>query len=173
VGVVASTPYVPSIAVDAVITALIGFLQPFVGSTQIVRGQVNLVSPPPGAFVKVTEINRVLLETPWVAGSKANAQINITGPMRLEVQVDFYGLTAGDQAAAVQAVYRTSYSVSQFPAGIAPLYCTDAHQSPLTTGEEQYEARWTLTASLQYDPVVYIPLQFATALKVNILEDIL
>jgi hypothetical protein len=131
------------------------------------------VPPPAAPFVKVTEVNRVLLETPWVAFSKANAQANITGPMRLDVQVDFYGITAGDQAAAVQAVYRTSYAVAQFPAGIAPLYCTDAHQSPLTTGEEQYLARWTITASLQYDPVVYIPLQFATALKVNILEDII
>jgi hypothetical protein len=50
------------------------------------------------------------------------------------------------------------------------LYCSDGHQMPLTTGEQQYETRWTLTASLQYNPTVSIPQQSANTLAVNIME---
>jgi hypothetical protein len=172
----ASTPFVVNIAVDTIIAALGAFIQPFVGSAQIIQGQQNRVPPPaPDPYVKLTPVLRVLLRTPTVSGV-ANAQTSITTGMRLDVQVDFYGPTAGDQAAAVETVYRTSYTVEQFTpsvSGIAPLYCTDAHQAPLTNAEQQYEARWTLTASLEYNPVVYIPQQSATKIKVNILEDIL
>lgn len=166
-----STPYTPSIIVDAVISALGSFLQPFVGTSPIVRGQTNRVPMPTDGFVKLTEILQVDLETPIVS-NPANAQVSITGPKRIDIQVDFYGPSAGDQCAAVKGVFRTSYCVAQFPAGIAPLYCSDAHQAPLITGEEQYLARWTITASLQYNPIVYISQQSATALSINILEDL-
>jgi hypothetical protein len=170
---VSSTPFVVSIAVDAVIDALGSFLTPLVGSCPIVRGQQNRVPPPadPPGFVKLTEILRVDIETPTVSGV-ANGQVSITSPKRFDIQVDFYGISSGDQSAAVQGVFRTAYAVAQFPTGIAPLYCSDAHQAPLTTGEEQYEARWTLTASLQYNPSVYIPQQSATKLGPVILEDL-
>lgn len=167
-----STPYLVSIAVDAVIDSLVGFIQPFVGAAQIVRAQVNRVSMPHDPFVLLTEIMQVDLETPTVSGV-ANAQVNILGPKRIDIQVDFYGPAAGDQCAAVKTVFRTAYTCAQFPAGIAPLYCSDGHQGPLINSEQQYESRWTLTASLQYNPLVYLPQQSADVLALNIVEDLL
>lgn len=165
------TPYVPSLAVDDVITALGGFLQPLVGqSTQIIRGQQNRVAPPPGPFVELTELRQIDLETPSGAFSAANAQVSFTGPGQIDIQVDFYGPAAGDWCRAVKTVFRTWYATSAFPDGIKPLFCTDSSQAPLTTGEEQYLDRWTITASLQYNPVVAIPQQSADTLAVNILE---
>ena len=152
-----------SITVDDVITALGGLLAPFCGDAQIIRGQQNRVAPPAGAFVELTEIMRASIETPTV-GSVVGGQSTITGPQRLDIQMDFYGPLAGNQSAAIAAIFRTGYACSQFPDGIAPLYCSDARQSPLTTGEEQYEQRWTMTASLQYNPAVTLPQQFATQL---------
>ena len=167
-----TAPYIVSITVDAVIAALGSFLTPFCPSTPIVRGQQNRVPPPPGAFVKLTEIMQVDIETPTV-GAVASAQVSVLSPKRIDVQIDFYGPSAGDQCAAVKGIYRTFYAVAMFPAGIAPLYCSDGHQAPLTTGEEQYLQRWTITASLQYNPALYIPQQSATALGPVIINDLL
>jgi hypothetical protein len=165
-----SAPFVVSIAVDAVITALGAFLQPFGGEgCPIIRGQQNRVSPPSqDPFIKLTEILIVDLSTPIVLSDPANSQVVITGPARIDVQVDFYGPTAGDLCKAVKGVYRSAYAVAQFPAGIAPLYCDDGRQSPLIDAEQQYEARWTMTASLQYNPSVAIPQQSATVATVTI-----
>lgn len=165
--------YQISIAVDDVIDALKAFLTPFVTPAPIIRGQQNRVPMPVGGFVELTEILQVDLETPTVANDSANNQTTITGPKRIDIQIDFYGPSSGDQCAAVKGVFRTYFSTAAFPANIQPLYCSDGHQAPLTDAEQQYESRWNLTASLQYNPTVSIPLQFATALKMNIVDDLL
>ena len=176
-----TTLYIPSILVDDVISALIAFLQPFVGNvstpnvpTPIVRGQQNLVNPPQPAFVKVTEINRRNLDVPVFCNSKDAdvQQASLTNSKQIDVQIDFYGSNAGDWSAAIENVFRSPYAPDQFPAGMAPLYCSDAHQAPLITGEEQYEFRWVITASLEYNPVVIISQQSATQLKTTIFEDL-
>lgn len=173
--------YVPSITIDDVITDLIAFLQPFVGNTvtpndptPIVRGQVNQVNPPQPAFVKVTEILRRPLDTPVFENStdKNIQQATVTNTKQFDIQIDFYGSNAGDWSAAFENVWRSPYSPDQFPAGIAPLYCSDAHQAPLITGEEQYENRWVITASLEYNPVVIVSQQSAIQIETNIFEDI-
>lgn len=165
-------PYVPSIAIDNVIVALGGFLGPFVGGSEIVRGQGNRVSMPADGFVVLTELLQVDLETPTVSGV-SSGQVNILTPKRIDVQIDFYGPPAGDWCTAVKTVYRTSYAVDQFPAGIAPLYCSDGVQGALTNAEKQYESRWILTASLQYNPSLYVPQQAATQLKMALVDDLL
>lgn len=167
-----TTPYLPSIVIDKVIGALGVFLTPFVGGAQIVRAQVNRVAPPVGPFVELTELLQVDLETPTTVDDGVNLVASITGPKRIDVQIDFYGDSSGDQCTAVKTVFRSPYAPAQFPANIAPLYCSDGHQAPLITAEQQYASRWTLTASLQYNPAVTIPSQSATAIAVNILEEI-
>ena len=44
--------------------------------------------------------------------------------------------------------------------------------TPLVTGEEQYDERWILTASLQYNPIVTIPQQSADALSVSQIKEL-
>jgi hypothetical protein len=184
----ASTPYIPSITVDQVIAQLISFLQPFVGNvgaapdytitpnvpTQIIRGQQNRTNPPQGPFVKVTEINRKNLDTPTFTNSAVVdvQQASVANTKQLDVQIDFYGSDAGDWAAAIETIWRSAYAADQFPAGMAPLFCSDAHQGPLITGEQQYEFRWVITGSLEYNPSVIIPQQSATVLKTNVFEDL-
>ena len=167
-----ATPYISSIAIDAVIDALKAFIQPFVGTNPVVRGQVNRVPMPLTGFVVLTELLEVDLETPSTQLDSANDQLTITAPTQINVQVDFYGPSAGDQCKAVKTVFRSVYSPAQFPDGIKPLYCSDGLQSPLISGEEQWESRFTITASLQYNPVVVVPQQSANALSVNEFEDI-
>lgn len=166
------TQYVPSITVDDVITALGAFIQPFVGSAQIIRAQVNRVPPPQGSFVELTELLQIDLEYPRNWYDKTNQQRDIIGPKRIDVQADFYGFSSGDWCSAVKTAFRTPYGVAQFPAGIAPLYTDDGHELPLITGEEQYERRWALTCALQFNPIIVVPLQSADTLSVNTVEDI-
>lgn len=159
--------YTASITIDNVIDALADFLQPFVGTAEIVRAQSNRVPMPVSPCVVLTELLQVDLETPILDGYGTINQITSKGPKRIDVQIDFYGPAAGDQCAAVKSIYRTPYATSQFPGNIQPLYCSDGIQSPLLTGEEQWQSRWTLTASLQYNPVVTVPQQFADQASVN------
>lgn len=161
------TLYVPSITVDAVIEALAAFIQPFVGSAKIVRGQQNRVAQPPDPCVILTELLDSDLETPTETNDSVNQLLTLVTPARFDIQIDFYGTSAGDQCKAVKTVFRSSYAVSQFPDGIAPLYCSDGIQSPLTTAEMQWAQRWLLTASLQYNPQVVVPQQSATAATVT------
>lgn len=167
-----TTPYTTSIIVDAVIGSLGAFIQPFIGDAPIERGQNNRVSMPKSGFVELTEILQIDLETPTSVDDGELLQVTITGPKQIDIQVDFFGPTSGDWSTAVKTVYRSPYAPAQFPDGIKPLFCSDSHQAPLVNAEQQYEARWTLTASLQYNPAVVIPSQSAIALAVNILEDI-
>jgi hypothetical protein len=164
--------YLPSITIDQIIDSLADFLQPFCPSAQIVRGQENRSAPPASPFVLLTEILQSPLETPTYSNSTDVdvQQADIQGKVRIDIQIDFFGLEAGDFATAVETVYRTPYACAQFPAGIQPLYCSDAHQGPFVTAEEQYEGQWTITASLQYNPALVVPNQSATELSVNILE---
>jgi hypothetical protein len=168
----APTQYVASIAVDSVIEAIGAFIQPFVGSAQIVRAEVNRVAPPNGPFVLLTEILQCDLEYPRTRYDNEWLQTNIIGPKRIAVQADFYGPLSGDWCACVKQALRSPYGASLFPVGIAPLYTDDGHQAPLITGEEQYLRRWALTLQLQYNPVVVIDAQSADVLKMNIVEDV-
>lgn len=163
----APAQYVPSITVDDVIDALGAFIQPFIGNKQIIRGQVNRVSPPIGPFVELTEILQCDLEYPRNWYDTTNLQRNMIGPKRIAIQADFYGPDSGDWCSTVKTVFKTPYGASQFPSGIAPLYTDDGREAPLITGEQQYERRWVLTLNLQMNPIVVVPLQSAEALKMN------
>jgi hypothetical protein len=159
--------FVPSVAVDDVIDALKAYLAPFCIGAEVVRGQVNRVSMPPGPCVILTEILSVDLSTPITDMIPAGITANITGPKQIDVQIDFYGASAGDFAAATKNAFRAGYGFEKFPATVKPLYMSDAHQHPLTTGEQQYESRWTATASMQYNPTVTVPQDYADAATMN------
>lgn len=159
--------YSVSITVDNVIDALADFLQPFVGTAEIVRAQANRVPMPQGPCVVLTELLQVDLETPSITDDPLVNQMAAASPKRIDIQIDFYGPSAGDWCAAVKGVYRTPYAPAQFADGVKPLYCSDGLQSPLVTGEQQWESRWTLTASLQYNPIVTVPQEFADVLVPN------
>ncbi len=167
------TNYVSSVTVDQVIDALKVFLTPFVGGSQIVRAQANRVAMPPNPCVVLTELLQVDLSIPAtdyqppVDPIPALGTATIRGPSRIDVQCDFYGVQAGEFCKLAQTLFRSSWGYSQFPATIKPLYTSDGVQAPLVTGEQQYESRWTLTVSMQYNPVVTVPQDFADVAVVH------
>ncbi len=163
--------YTSSITVDQVVKALADFIQPFVDGAEIVRAQVNRVPMPTDPCVVLTELLQVDLETPTASYDGATLT-SISTPKRIDIQIDFYGDFAGDYCNAIKTVFRTIYACDQFGPEIAPLYCSDGIQAPLITAEQQWQQRWTLTASLQYNGAVTAPQQFADELSTDQIIDV-
>ena len=159
--------YTSSINVDQVIDALADFLAPFVPGAQVVRAQVNRVAMPSNPGVVLTEMLQVDLSVPATEYQPDAGTATIEGPTRVDIQIDFYGEQAGEFCRTVKTAFRSHWGFSHFPANIKPLYTSDGIQAPLVTGEQQYESRWTLTASLQYNPIVTVPQDFADVLVPN------
>ena len=158
--------YTASITVDQVIDALAVFLAPFVPGAEVVRAQVNRVAMPPNPCVILTEMMQVDLTVPATDYQPDVDTATIYGPTRIDVQIDFYGAQAGEFCKTVKTAFRSHWGYEHFPANIKPLYTSDGMQSPFTTGEQQYESRWTMTASMQYNPTVTGPQDFADDLGV-------
>jgi len=153
--------YTSSITIDAVIDALADFLQPFVGNAEIIRAQVNRTAMPKNPCVVLTELLQVDLSVPRTEYQPVDNTATIHGPARIDIQIDFYGVQAGEFCKTVKSAFRSEWGFARFPANIKPLYTSDGLQSPLITGEQQYESRWTLTATLQYNPTVIVLQEFA------------
>lgn len=153
--------YTSSIIVDEVIDALADFLTPLVDGATIARAQTNRVAMPPSPCVILTELLEVDLAIPYENYQPNDNTTMIHGATRIDIQVDFYGVQSGDFCKAAKAAFRSQWGFAQFPANIKPLYTSDGLQSPLITGEKQYESRWTVTVSIQYNPIVTVPQEFA------------
>lgn len=171
-----TTPtYAPNVTIDNVIDALASFIQLFVGTAQIVRGQQSRVAQPPDPCVVLTELLSSDLETPTVTMDNVNQILSVITPGRIDIQIDFYGSSAGDQCKAVKTFFRTNYAADQFSninPSIVPLYCSDGIQAPLVSAEMQWEQRWTMTASLQYNPQVTVAQQSAVGVFINSLNNV-
>jgi hypothetical protein len=160
--------YISSITVDDVIDELRAFILPFMRGGEVVRGQNNRTPLPSDPCAVLTEILRTDLQIPYPRYSAFVAVASLQSATRIDVQIDVYGLVAGDITQAIVAAFRTEWGFDRFSAEVKPLYCSDAHQSPLITGEKQFESRWTVTASLQYNPTVSVPQQYADVADVII-----
>ena len=160
--------YVADITIDQVIEALAKFIQPFVNPAQVVRAQVNRVPMPSNPCVVLTEMMQVDLSVPATEYQPNDNTATVYGPARIDVQIDFYGAQAGEFCKTVKTAFRSHWGFANFPDNIKPLYTSDGIQSPLLTGEQQYESRWTLTAYMQYNPTVVLPQDFADELSANV-----
>lgn len=164
--------YAPSIVSDTIIDALAAYMSPFMLGGQVVRGQVNRVPLPPAPCAVLTELRQKDLAVPWSDYDELNAAIDITGPTQIDIQIDIYGEQSSNICRAISTAFRSGWGFDRFPLSIKPLYMSDGIQSPLITGEKQYENRWTITAYLQYNPVTTVPQDSANALALESVIDV-
>jgi hypothetical protein len=142
--------------IDIAIVAVADFLQPLIPSATIVRGQVNDVPAPLPPSIVITEVGKPQYTT---TRSKLNYLIGTMTylqPVQLRLQIDFYGNTGGEMSGIATTMLRSLYGTENFPDGVEPLYCTDPFQAPLTTGEKQFEVRWTMELYVQYNAPVTV-----------------
>lgn len=137
--------------IDAAVVAVADFLQPLMpAGTQIVRGQVNDVPAPMPPSIVITEIGQPQYTTTRKQPIAIDGTQTYVMPVQLRFQLDFYGWGGGEMSNITTTMIRSIYPEGRFPEGVKPLYCTDAFQSPLMTGEKQFEARWTQELYVQY-----------------------
>ena len=159
----------PTIDIDMVIEALGAFVQLFMQGGVVTRAQVNRVPFPEVPNAVLTELLTVDIDLPYGTYELASSSLStIHGPQRIDIQIDVYGALAGEIITAIKTAFRSEWAASQFPESIKPLYTDDGIQAPLVTGEQQYESRWTLKASLQYNPTMTVPQQFADVSTVTV-----
>ncbi|QHJ83105.1 MAG: hypothetical protein [Caudoviricetes sp.] len=150
--------------IDAAVVAVADFLQPLMPvGTQIVRGQVNDVPAPLPPSIVITEIGQPQYTTTRKQPITVGGTQTYVMPVQLRFQLDFYGWSGGEMSNITTTMIRSLYPEDKFPEGVKPLYCTNAFQSPLMTGEKQFEARWTQELYVQYNaPVTVVQESFNT-----------
>lgn len=165
--------YVIDATEDVLMQVLGDFLTAILG-IEVSQGQLNRVPEPRGPnFIIMTPSRRVILATTTHSEIDDELEQAVTRQRstRADVQLDFYGPQSADNAQVFTTLFRDDYGCEAMEGtGVQPLYCDDGHQMPLVNGEFQYEARWTVSASLQINPLVSTPAQFADTLTPILVE---
>jgi hypothetical protein len=98
-------------------------------------------------------------------------------PVEWTVQCDVHGPNSGDNARIIDTLFRSETGVNTFIAsatalglptdyGVIPLYCDEARYLPFLNDQQQVEYRWVLELRMQINPIVSVPLDFATSIDV-------
>ena len=167
--------YQISITEDNIFTAVRNWLITCLNG-EMVQGWTNRVSTPAGDFVVMSGLVKEVLSSntrlyedpvdPEATGFQVNKQ-----SVDYHIQLDVYGPSAGDSASILSAAFHSDraypFFAAQTPPGIAPLYMEDPKQSPIVTGEQQYDQRWTMVIHLQFKPAITDVQEFADELSVS------
>lgn len=138
-----------------VFRAMVTFFKSFIpDGVEIVQAQDNRVSMPKGGFIAMNNTGMDRLSFNIDRYQPVPQGKTILTPTRYSMQLDFYGPISQTWAMQTVALFRDEYATQIFPSNIQPLYADDPVQIPLIDGEAQYEQRWKLVASLQYNPIL-------------------
>ncbi len=163
----------PVLTDDAIITALRAFLLAVLpDGVEVVLGQVNRVPEPTSLdHVIITPARREQLSTTTHSYSMATGMSVVARSNAVHFQLDVYGPNSTDNVQVIATLFRDAWGCDFLaPYQVQPLYCDDGRQMPLVNGEYQYEDRWTMTAAVQANPPVAVPVDFAANVAVNMVE---
>ncbi|MGV3346412.1 LIC_12616 family protein [Enterobacteriaceae bacterium LUAb1] len=148
--------------IDDVIDGIAGFVEPVCGRCYV--AQSDRVPMGKGVFCMLTPLRFKRLSTSREinrdTGDPSTSSVGFTEVRQADIQIDIYGEKAGDRAIAIETLIRTGHAYRAIKAvdeRIAPLYSTDAIQTPMINAENQWEERYTITLSLQVHITVDVP----------------
>ncbi|CND00628.1 phage neck terminator protein [Yersinia enterocolitica] len=148
--------------IDNIIDTLADFVEPICGRVQ--QAQVDRVPMPKGEFCIMTPLKPKRLSTTREinqdTGSPSTSAMGYTEVRQLDIQVDIYGPNAADRAVMLETVFTSDYAyqkIKDIDSRLAPLYSSDAFNSAMINGENQYQDRWTLTLTVQPHITVSFP----------------
>lgn len=169
--------YAVSITQEQLYEKLSTFLQSVTGLSQqlTLQGLPNRSAMPPAApgfttmqFARVGRLNYNIVT--WDPTDPAPESIQVEVHVKLRAQVDFYGATSGDWATIFEGLWKDETACLALEPLADPLYTNEPMLAPLEDDEQQYEQRWTVEAFLQYNPVISVPMQFASSLTVTLIN---
>jgi hypothetical protein len=157
-----------------VYTAMIAFVKSVVPTgVRVVRALPNRVpvaAPQPGYVVVQAMLNsrlRQQIDTFMTGGNAPPTTSTIEQGIEVPFQIDCYGASAQDFAAAIATCFQDDYGAVALAPSCVPLFCNEGRQIPLTNEELAYEERWSLDAHVQWNPVATITQQYADALMLT------
>lgn len=160
-----------SLSETHVFTALRNFLLAVLpAGMEVVQTQDNGVPMPTGPFVAMNNIGIKRLSTNKAIYDNTAQTKGMEVSTMYSVQLDFYGPVADSCAAIVQTLFRDEVGIRLFSDSVVPLYADDPQQMTMINGEQQFEQRWRVEVCMQYNPVVTMPQQSATAAKVGLVN---
>lgn len=138
---------------------------------EVIQGYDNQVPQPAGNHVVMTPLLQNRLRTNQVTDDGLLQTAAYEMGTEMLMQLDVYGdLTAGTVAAAIATMWRSDPACEALAPVCQPLHADQPRQIPCVTGEEQYLTRWTITASLQYNPVTVATQQSADTVVVGLIN---
>jgi hypothetical protein len=163
---------------DEVFTALRAFLVSVLpAGVEVIQGQDNRVPEPRAAsYVTMTPLRIPQLSSATEDLDTLGLNLTVTQSSEFVVQLDVHGTgatpSASDNAGIITVMFRSGYGTDFFDAtpAISPLYCSDPRQAPFMSGEQQYEDRYVVEASLQVNYSITNPAQSAQTLTVGIVD---
>ena len=146
--------------------------------TDIVAGQDNRVASPQSAnYAVMTPIMHTRLatnQTTYTDGYPSNPQTRAESQAtNVTIQVDTFGPLSADNAQLIQTLFRSGWGVDQFATygfPVTPLYTSEPRQMRFTDESAQVQQRWTIDCSLQVNPIVTVPQDFADHLAVGVVS---
>lgn len=152
-----------------VFRALVVFFRSFLPvGVEVVQAQDNRVPMPKGGFVAMNNTSMDRLSFNVDTYDPVNQGKSILTPTKYGIQLDFYGPDSQTWAMKTVGLFRDEYATEIFPENIQPLYADDPVQIPLIDGESQYEQRWKLVATLQYNPTLTTTQQSMLAVDIGL-----
>lgn len=130
----------------------------------VIRGYSNNVPLPNGNFILMNIIHEQQLATNLHRYSFEDGQADVQQSVEMQIQLDFFGEQAGEFSRTFANLWRDEYACEQLKM-CQPLYADNPRYLPFTNEEEQFEERWTVTANLQYNPVVMHSQEFITEVQ--------
>lgn len=107
------------------------------------------------------------------SGTISGGSQGVTQAVEISIQCDVHGPASAENAQAITTLLRDGYAVDAFLAlgdDVQTLHADDPKQIAFLNGESQWETRWVIEAKLQANQVLSVPLQFAGALAVDLIE---
>ena len=97
-------------------------------------------------------------------------------PKEVTLQLDVHGDGSSENSTVIEGLLRSSYAANYFSRlayDVTPLYCTEPRQSVFNNAEQQSEKRWMIDCTLQCNPIITVPQEFADALNITTLEGVI
>ena len=166
---------VPSIVQLQIYTVLQTFLETVTGLGQslVIQGLPNRSAMPPASpgYVSMQITNGERLNyniDTWDPTDPAPTAIASETHWKVRMQIDFYGQASGDWSTVFAGLWKDETACLALEPVCDPLFANGPMLGALDDSEAQYEARWTVEAFLQYNPIVTVPMQFADTLTVTL-----
>lgn len=156
-----------SITHTQIYTDLRQYLLSLFPSCEVIQGYSNNVPLPNSPFILMNIINESEMNAQISDYRVSDGVANVTRSIETVVQVDFYGVDSGQDARLFSALWRDFHACDGLRV-CKPLYADPARYIPLSNEEQEFEERWSVTASLTYNPTITHAQDFITGASVSI-----